>query len=214
MTTTKQSNKVKVIKLKRGIMPGEVIPVARRHGDIGRWIEDEIQRRGYSVNRGYGPDLKDMGVEIKTRLESSTSGHTVGSMLGIDIVNTPWEQSNVCNKIQRQYRVYYNDENIVTDRTGIYDFTDPFIQELLRESYEYGRSVLSKYVYEFDHGPDIEATVPSYIKGDKCIAYFEQQPETGQFQFRITAYGMRKIETMTRQTSFTKLFTFEQLTAA
>lgn len=201
--------KPRVIKLNSGINPGEVIPVARGHGDIGRWIEDELQRRGYRVNRGYGPDLKDMDVEIKTRLDSSTSGHTVGSMLGIDIVNTPWEQSNVRNKIQRQYRVYYNDENVVTDRTGIYDFTDPFIQELLRESYEYGRSVLSKYVYEFDHGPDIEATAPLYIRGDKCIAYFEHQSETGQFQFRVTDYGMRKIETMTRQFSFNKLFEVE-----
>ena len=116
--------------------------------------------------------------------------------------------------IQKQYRVYYNDQHVITSQTGLYDFTDPFIQALLKASYEYGRSILRQYVYQFDHGSDIEATVPSYIKGKNCIACFEHQDETDQFQFRITNSGMKKIETMTRQTSFTKLFTFEESIAA
>jgi len=208
--------KANVIKLKRGIIPGEVIPFNRKNygGSIGRWVEDELQRRGYKVNRGYGPDLKEMDIEVKTRLESSTSAHTVTAMRGIDIVYTPWEQSNVRDKIQKQYRVYYNDLNVVTDRTGLYDFTDPYIQELLKVSYEYGRSVLQQYVAQFPHGSDIDASVPNYIRKDKCIAYFEEQPESGWFGFRISDCGMRKIETMTRQTSFTKFFTFEESIAA
>jgi len=57
---------VKVISLNSAIIPGTVIPMTQDHGNIGRWIEDDLEDKGYKVNRGKGIDLPKYGLEIKS----------------------------------------------------------------------------------------------------------------------------------------------------
>ena len=182
--------KFKVTKLNNAIQVGEQIPMEQYNGNIGRWIEDRLEDLGYTINRSYGPDLLQMGVEVKSRLESSTSGHTMAAMHPDDILDTEWKDSNIFAKSQRQYRVYYNDDSVVTS-AEIFDFTDLGIQALLEKSYDEGRKLLAK-------------SNKNYLRGKDCIAYFEGQAN-GYFQFRVTPEGMRRIECMSKQ-SFSKLF--------
>ena len=100
-----------VTKLNNAINIGDRIPMTQEHGNIGRYIEYSIKRKGYALNRGKGIDLKGLHLEIKTRLADSTSGHTVGAMLPTDIVETEWENSNIHDKVQKQYRVEYKDDS-------------------------------------------------------------------------------------------------------
>jgi len=184
--------KFKVTKLNNAIQVGEQIPMEQYNGNIGRWIEDRLEELGYTINRGYGPDLLQMGVEVKSRLESSTSGHTVSSMHPDDIANTEWEDTNLCAKIQLQYRVYYNDDSVVTC-AEIFDFTDSDIQALLKKSYDEGRKMLQ------------DPNAGNYVRSKDCIAYFEGQ-ENGYYQFRLSNAGMKRIERMSKQPSFSKFF--------
>ena len=183
---------VKVTKLNNAIQVGEQIPMEQYNGNIGRWIEDRLEELGYTINRGYGPDLLQMGVEVKSRLESSTSGHTMAAMHPDDILATDWEDSNIFDKSQLQYRVYYDDDSIVTV-AEIFDFTDPDIQTLLKESYNEGRKLFPN-----------SANGHNYFRGDECVGYFEGQ-ENGYYQFRLTDAGMKRIERMSKQT-FNKFF--------
>ena len=98
-----------VISLNNAIRVGTTIPMKEYNGNIGHWVEDKLEENGYTVNRQKGIDLIDLGLEVKTRKENSTSGHTIGAMLPVDIINTEWENSNIRNKIQRQYRVKHSD---------------------------------------------------------------------------------------------------------
>lgn len=179
---------VNVIKLNKAIEVGTVIPMNQYNGNIGRWAEDDIEDKGYPVNRKKGIDLPGYGLELKTRMENSTSGHTVGAMLPEDIVQQEWKAgNNIFNKVQRQYRVYYkvNDltgENIVT-RAQVYDFTDEEIQAKLKESWDHCRGYL---VENPGH-------TPQYIRGKDHWAYLELQPN-GTYQFRITHKYMKEME--------------------
>tara|TARA_R110002074_G_scaffold267_1_gene1288 strand:- start:2486 stop:3076 length:591 start_codon:yes stop_codon:yes gene_type:complete len=192
-----------VTKLNNAINIGDRIPMTQEHGNIGRYIEYSIKRKGYALNRGKGIDLKGLHLEIKTRLADSTSGHTVGAMLPTDIVETEWENSNIHDKVQKQYRVEYKDDSpvgewntcsIVTE-AKVYDFTHPFIQEKLKKDYNFCRAQIVDNGFE-----------PQYISGD--WAYLEMQPN-GYYQFRITPAAMKKMKTYSKQGKQNNLF-FEE----
>jgi len=192
---------IKVISLNSAIKPGTVIPMKQYNGNIGRWIENDLEDKGYKVNRGKGIDLPKYGLEIKSRLRSSTSGHTVGAMLPVDIINTSWEYSNIRNKIQRQYRVEY-DENILTGdnvvtEAKVYDFTCNEIQSKLKEAWEYGQSMLKS---------SNPKNMPKYIRYNNHLGYFERQT-SGQYQYRITEGAMTHIKKLSTNTS-NRLFEF------
>lgn len=179
--------KINVIKLNKAIEVGTIIPMEEINGNIGRWVEDRLEENGYSVNRGKGVDLKQLGVEVKTRKVGSTSGHTVGAMLPQDIINTQWEDSNIHDKIQRQYRVDHKinpltGDNIVVG-TQVYDFTDFEIQARLKEAWEHCQGVLAQGVNS------------DYIRGTDKWAYLEMQ-DTGYYQFRIPCGIMKRMERM------------------
>ena len=192
-----------VTKLNNAIKVGERIPMTQKDGNIGRYIERKMVRNGFTLNTGKGIDLKGLHLEIKTRLVDSTSGHTVAAMLPVDIVNTEWENSNIYDKVQRQYRVEYKDDSpvgewdtcsIVTE-AKVYDFTHPFIQEKLKKDYNFCRAQIVDNGFE-----------PQYISGD--WSYLEMQPN-GYYQFRITPAAMKKMKTYSNQAKQTNLF-FEE----
>jgi hypothetical protein len=173
---------VKVTKLNRGVKVGDPVP-KQCLGNVGYEIEARLIENGYDLNIGHGPDLHAMGIEVKTRKTNAQSANTVGAMTLDDIKSTPYQQSNVCAKIQRQYRVEYDDMMNEITSEKVYDFTDPFIQRKIELGYESAR----KIIIAGAHG--------DYINGGEGIGYFERKRNSeNSYAFRISGPKMKNIE--------------------
>ena len=181
----------------KGVQVGDSVPVNSTSNDtVGRYIEQKLKEYGHNYNDGKGVDLPDLNTENKVRKSSSKSAHTQGRMTTSDIINTCWEDSSVRKKIlanQNRYEwsdVYYE----VTDNT-VYDFSDPYIEEQLKEGYELGR-----------------AEIASGLCGNNTKTYgpviWQKDKGKEQWQYRITDKGMREIKGMSKQKTFKKLFEF------
>jgi len=179
------------MNLKKGIRVGTRIPMTQKHGNVGRCIESMLEAFGNRVSRNRGVDLPVDGIEVKTRNESAVSPQTIGSMSHQSIVDTPWHQSSIKEKIQKQYRIKYKEsldhlnESIVTSEQ-VYDFSCPEIQDKLEEAYEFGRNHLSQF--RPGNGPNCTPTSGQW-------GYFEQQAD-GQYQFRVADKTMKKMESI------------------
>lgn len=190
--------KAKVSKIKHGIPVGTEIPERQHYGNIGYWIQEQLEDRGYKINTGVGPDLLEYGVEVKSRKIESSSPHTVGSMRIEDIIITPYDQSTIKDKFQTQYRVKYSDEGQVVTEESIYDLSNDYIQNRVREAYETGRKKISQN--------EINGYHPPYVKGTEW-GNFEITDSCGSYRFRIPDHSMRKIEKISKNSElFGNLF--------
>jgi hypothetical protein len=169
--------KPKVTRLKIPLV-GKTVP-KQQHGNVGRKIQRDLISAGHNFNTGKGVDLPEEGLEVKTRKEESTSAHTVGSITVEQIKKNSWDESSLKEKCQNQYRVSYSDTESVIKEAKIYDFTDPYIQEKLKEGYEEGRKLIQK-----GHTGD-------YVRGSKW-GYFERQTKNS-YQYRIPHSAMKTI---------------------
>jgi len=111
-----------------------------------------------------------------------------------DIKSTPYRESVVHDKLQRQYRVKTKDRVIVSDR--VYDFTAPYIQEKIEQCYEAARQKI------------IQGDESNYTSGGSYGLFERQTDGPRSYQFRFTDGAMKKLEAMSRST-FHKLFTWE-----
>jgi len=184
---------IKTKSLKKAISKNTQVPVEIEN--IGYWAEDYLEENGYNINRGAGVDLPDYNVEIKTRCVNSKSAHTVGRMTTEAIINTPYTQSPVKDKIQQQYRVEYDNEGTIVSNE-IYDFSEDWIQDLIKQSYEAGRQEIAQGMA----GKNNTKT--------HGVGVFQRDKNKEQWQFRITKTGMEKIKSMSKQKSFKKLFEY------
>lgn len=173
----KTQSKARVKRLKFPVV-GKQVP-KQQNGNVGRFIESELQQHGHIVNKGKGVDLPEEELEVKTRKTESTSAHTIGSMTSENIKSTKWKDTDLKKKCQRQYRVSYSDEESVVKEGQIYDLTDPYIQEKFEEAYEAGRKLI------------IEGADGNYIRGSKW-GYFEKQTDNS-YQYRIPHSSMKTI---------------------
>lgn len=179
------------MNIKKGIRVGTRIPMVQKNGNVGRCIEDMLEAYGNNVSRNRGIDLPGDGLEVKTRNEGAISPQTIGGMSHQSIIDTPWHQSSIRDKVQKQYRIKYKEslehhnESIITSEQ-IYDFTCPEIQDKLEEAYEFGRKHLSKF--SPGEGPNCTPSTGQW-------GYFEQQVD-GQYQFRVTDKTMKKMESI------------------
>ena len=158
-------------------------------GHAGRAAEDILEEAGIKINRGFGPDMLDWGIEVKTRKKSATSAQTITAMYVDDIINTPYKESNVYKKFQQQLRIKTNDDDIIVE-ADLYDFDQPQIQELIESAYENGRQILSK-------NKNLGYTPYSGFWG-----YFEQtkKDRDGLYDFRISDPDMLSLEMMAKST--------------
>lgn len=168
--------------IENGIKPGTEVPERQRHGNIGRWAEDQLRSNGYDINNGAGCDIPEMGIEVKTRKVESTSPHSIASMTIEDIIRTPYEDSIVCEKFQSQYRILYSDEGQVVLSDEVYNFSESYIQDRIREGYEGCRREISAI--------ESGGYYPHYIKH----GWVQVEIKYGSYQFRIPNGAMKKIE--------------------
>jgi hypothetical protein len=189
---------IRVTKIKNGIEPGTQIPERQKHGNVGRWAESVMEDHGYKIDHGAGCDMKKFGIEVKTRKVESSSHHTVGTMRFDDIIDSPYDQSLIFEKFQRQYRVHYSDEGQVVLSSEVYDLTEEFIQSKIREAYEEGRKKIAQNELDGFH--------PPYIKGTEW-GHFEVTESYTSYRFRIPNAAMKKIETAVKNAkTFKNLF--------
>ena len=118
---------------------GKMLPT-NQHGHAGRAVEDLLEQFGVPINKGHGPDINQLGIEVKTRDIDATSPQTVADMHPDDIKTTPFAQSHVFKKFQQQLRIYTKNNVIIS--AEIYDFSDPDIQELIQDAYEHAQKQL------------------------------------------------------------------------
>ena len=165
------------------------------HSTQGREFENILANKGHPVTQGQGPDYPEYDLEVKTKDTESKSANSVGSMTSKKIKVTPYPNSSIAKKIQRQFRVKIKDGVIVS--TKVYDFSAPFIQEIIKEAYETARAKI------------IAGNTDSYIPGT-TFGYFEQKKLSGgkltnSWAFRIPVGSMKKLEKMA-QSTYGKLF--------
>jgi hypothetical protein len=184
----------RVIKIKKGIQPGTAVPEKQHAGNIGHWTESKLKADGFKINTGKGVDLPEENLEVKSRKDESNSAHTIGKMTKKDIKSNTWHQSTLKSKCQRQYRVTYSDVDSVVTSSGIYDFTDPYIQEKFEEAYEQGRQLIQAGNEE------------PYLRNSQW-GYFEKKKNS--YEFRIPHAAMKKIITASSNSkTFNDLFDY------
>jgi hypothetical protein len=193
--------KAKVIKIKKGIEPGTVVPVKQNGGNVGHWAEHELKCKGYNVSNAKGVDLPEENVEIKTRKYGSNSAHTIGNITIDGIKTQSWDDSHLKEKCQSQYRIEYNDVDSVITESKIYDFTDPYIQEKFKEAYEAGQKLI------------IGGNDGLYVRGSKW-GYFERKTDNS-YEFRIPNAAMKKFKTASSNSkTFNTLFDYVDTTVS
>ncbi len=171
---------------------GQVVP-PKTHGAAGRAIEEIMEAQGWPMDRhGQGIDVPAYGFEVKSRDLDSISSQSIGKMLPEDIKVMPFSKSPIYDKIQQQLRVKTQDQVIVS--ADMYDFSNPFIQQKIEESYETARAKI------------IAGDDSNYISGGP-FGYFERtNPKTSRsYDFRLTNGAMQKLENMATST-FKDLF--------
>jgi len=188
---------VKIKNLKTGLKSSIVPSQAKgNEGNVGKWYETQLKENGFPMNSKHGIDIPDLGLEVKTRKLGSKAHHTTGNMTYNNIVNTPYKESTIFQKLQQQNRMEYdNDLNTIVEET-VYDFRDPEIQKKIEESYENGRRLLR------EAGGVVEGTV---VGGEYGV--FEYK-EGNSYAHRIPDSGMRKLKGMSKSV-VNDIFKFE-----
>lgn len=170
---------------------GQTVDSWTKDNTAARQIEDLLVSNGNNFNKGKGVDLPDDNLEVKSRLEESRSPHTVSGMTENDIINTPYKQSRVYQKLQKQMRVKHTCNKVV--KVEYYDFSQPHIQDILEEAYEEARE-------------SIKAGCTPYAPGTK-YGYFEYK-SSNTYSFRIPHKAMQELEAMAKS-SFGTLFEYD-----
>jgi hypothetical protein len=186
---------IKVKALKDGIPPGTIIPLTEKHGNIGRWVEDELQMQGFRVNRGFGVDLPDYDLELKTRNINATSAQTITTCTTRLLLAHEWDTSPVSRKMKRQYRVLYKqrDQNSsVVVESGVFDFTKSDIQSILANDFNKNRLFVAQFYLQHGH-------YPTYVHAGNGFVKFERSETRDAYQIRIPPRKMNKLERMTKQ---------------
>jgi len=171
---------------------GRTVP-PKTNGAAGREVENIMAAHGWPMHRhGPGVDVPAYGFEVKSRDVDSTSAQNIGKMLPEDIKVTPYSESPIHDKIQQQLRVKTQNQVIVS--ADMYDFTNPFIQQKIEESYEAARAKI------------IAGDDSNYIYGGPYGIFERTSPKTSRsYDFRLTDGAMTKLENMSTST-FKDLF--------
>ena len=162
-------------------------------GHAGRAIEQMMKDLGYPLQNGPGVDCAIYeGFEIKSRDLDATSPQTMATMNPDYVKKTPYAQTILCEKMQKQWRVYT--QNRVVVKNTLTDFTGQQIQELIEEAYEICREKV------------IDGDESDYIYGTE-YGYFEKTGSSNSYSYRISDGAMKKLEAMSRST-FNDMFEY------
>jgi hypothetical protein len=172
-------------------------PKETTDGSNGQLIENALEDMGFPVDRSATTDLP--GMEIKSKSLYSSADWSIGRMTYAAIVNTPWADSTVKEKMQKHYQVTIaenpSDASGVVTNAKVVDFTNSGIQKKLEEAYEDCR----RQLVENDSG--------NHFTVKSTIAYFEHKIGNS-YQFRIRNSSMKKLVSLANAAS-NPLFDFD-----
>jgi hypothetical protein len=184
--------KARVTKLNTNLV-GMSVPDTT-NGHAGRFVENALIKQGFAVDTTGTVDIPGLDLEVKSRDVDAISAQTVGSMLPETIKVTPYKESTVYEKIQRQFRVYIKDDTIIDAK--VVDFSWDVIQDKIEKSYEAARQ-------EIINGAD-----GNYVPGGP-YGYFERTVGgSNSYDFRLRDRAMKKLENIANSTA-RKIFTIE-----
>lgn len=159
----------------------------------GKDVEKLMEKHGFPIQTGAGPDIIGTDVEIKSKRIKSKSANTIATISENKLISTPYEKSNACKKLQKQQRVYLS-ENGIIEKNILFDFSKPFIQDIFKQTWEHARS-------QFINGKISDSQVT--VTGSK-YGYFERiyrnKKPTGTWKFRINVAPMLRLESMSKST--------------
>ena len=203
---------LKITNLKKATdeLVGMVVP-EQCYGNIGKLVEDVMEKLGYDINRGKGADLLAIGVEIKSRGLEATSAQSISSMTVPDILVTAYKDSIIFEKFQQQFRVHHIkklDGSTVIVSAKMYNFALPKIQDAVEAAYEAGRAVMADQIKNCNGQCDdyIRGILPN---GLPACGYWERKEDTNSFDFRFPTVVMEQFEEIAINSS-NKLFDFEE----
>lgn len=184
-------------QIKNILPPGTELPKYYNNGEYGHWVEDRVEQAGIAVNRGKGADISVLNTEIKSKSVESKSPNSIGTMTVYDIINTPYEDSVVFEKMQHHYTVEYSSECRVVVSEKEFDYTDPSIQVLFKETYEQCRAEIAENWKD--------GIILPYVSGK--YGQFEKVPNQLSYRFRIPVNTMKRVKGMSKSApQFNKLF--------
>jgi hypothetical protein len=184
-----------VLNIIRHNLLGKKLPT-NYHGEAGRACENLLETIGISINRAAGCDIPQLGWEVKSRKDTATSAQTVTSMRPEDIIQTPYRESPVYEKIRKQLRFTTNDQDKIV-AIDLCDFDQPQIQDLLEEAYEHARALITA-------DPAL-----CYTPYEGHWGYFEKtKKDRPELDFRLADGQMEKLLAMT-SSNFQGLFVYD-----
>lgn len=188
--------KITALKKATKTLVGMRVP-KQKNGNVGHLVEDTMYNDGYPINKQARVDIPDWKVEVKAQTLEATSAQSVGSMTVDDIINTPYQSSPIKEKFQQQFRVTHSDIFREITSAKIYDFSDPYIQQLIEKGYESGRAIFAELQNNNNN-------YPNYIRGNNTDFYWEKK-ESNSYAFRASRSAMKGYEAMATST-FNSLF--------
>ena len=180
-----------ITKIKRGIANGTEIPQSVIDGAdnaVGKWAERELIQNNWPLVGGVGVDIPILGVEVKTRTVGTNARLTVGTMTVAAIGSTAWWFTNICEKLQNMYVIYYDRK--LSRVTGNYmvNLEGSALQDKFRKAYEKGAKIISHQEASGIHAPvtcgDYGYFEPRYVGG----------VFNGSYAFRIPVKGWQMVE--------------------
>ena len=191
----------------------------RNSGAVGRYIDNLIKTQLKNPSHlSTVVDLNKFGIEIKTKDTDTNTCWSIGSMTIKDIVDTPYVNSSIYQKMQALLLVTTDDKfRVVTGTLLVYMDIDE-VQCLIHDTYEDLRSQLTviwnaylqKVNAHLAAGELAEAQEPIQfkswfnVKGD--YGMFEYMSGTS-FQFRLTQRQMTFLtDTALKTQGFSRIF--------
>jgi hypothetical protein len=137
----------RVSVIKDNIEKGIQVPNFSNDCSVGQWIDQEMAKKGHTIDHSGLVDLPEFKIDNKTRKKGSKAPHTVGSMTINDIIKTEkWKDTRFYHKTQNQNQVEWDPDFLEITNVKIVDMDIDLIQENLAEGYKDVRAQLEAQV--------------------------------------------------------------------
>jgi hypothetical protein len=188
---------LKIKQIKTNLI-GTVLP-STDNSFNGRYCEQFLIAEGWNIDcNGKGADVNTGGLLLEFKLKDmdSVSAFTIGKISRNNIKKTSYNKSHIKEKLQQVCIIEHRDKIVIS--VHVYDFTDPYIQDLFSDAYENARELINN------------GHVSTYIPGN-LFAYFEStNVNPDSFAFRIRKDTMDTLKGLARSSAnFNRHFEFQ-----
>ena len=186
-----------------GLRPGDKVPKqdSLNKGNVGKYLESVLESQGLTIEPT-GIDVPDLRLEVKTRNNNATSPFTFCRMTVKKIISTDFKDSQLYQCIENLLLVRYDDTTNTVTSSEVYNWTrDRVILSWFESSYNQARE-------KFKQGKSVY-TKKTVVRGNRSFGYFEKDRVSNnieQYEFRVSAENLIKLETTKKQVAFKDLF--------